>query len=511
VTVYTLGLDIGTTNCKAILVDDEGKVKAFHSSEEYSVIRPKPGWAEENPRDWWHAVKRVVREVIASSGVNPEDIEAIGVSSMEEGVVPLDKDGEPLYNCMIWQDTRTKEQEAWVLEHVDFFTVLKITGLPITYLWSAEKVLWLKQHHPEVYERTYKFMQPKDFINFKLTGEYTTDWSIAGHTQLFDIVRRKWSEELMEQHGISPDKWPEVKESTEVIGELTGEAATELGLSRGTKVIAGAGDQEGGVVGAGAVRAGEALESAGTASVLNIVLSKPVFDFRATVFCHPYRDLWIMELYPPPSGQMFQWLKSNFGRFEEKASKVIGVSPYKIMDLEAEKSPPGSNGLLALPLFVGKVTSEINPSAKAVVFGLDFDHTRSDFIRALIEGTAFELKEILDFVKEELKIDVDELKVSGGVANSRIWREIRADITGRKILLPKVTETTVFGDALLAGVGSGLYSAEQAASMVEVSERLEPKRESHKVYLKVYEVYRKVYEGLKDVFSELQSIKQLQK
>ncbi|MHA1645443.1 MAG: xylulokinase [Candidatus Freyarchaeota archaeon] len=497
---YLLGLDIGTTNCKAVLINENGEVKAFLSSGEYQIIRPQPDWAEEDPRDWWEATKKVVKQLVSSSGVKPDDIEAIGVSSTEEGVVPVDKNGEPLYNCMIWQDSRNKEQEAWAYENADFFKVLNITGLPIAYLWSAEKVLWIKQNHPEMYEKTHKFLQPKDYINYKLTGEYTTDWSIAGHTQLFDITRREWSEELMELFGISPDMWPDVKPCTEIIGELGSSVAEELGLKSGTRVIAGAGDQEGGVVGAGAIEAGQALESAGTSSVLNIVLSKPVFDYRTTVFCHPYPDLWIMELYPPPSGEALQWFRENFTR-EQPAEEA-----FSAMDREAEERPAGSNNLLFAPLFHGKLTSEINPIAKAVVFGLDFNHTRGDLIRALMEGTSYELREILDFVEKEFKIGLEEIKVSGGVANSRVWREIRANVTGRKMILPEMTETTVYGDAVLASIGVEVFKPQKAATLNKTAETTEPQKTQKEKYDKIYQLYQKLYESLKDLYTELQNI-----
>lgn len=497
---YLLGLDIGTTNCKAVLLNENGEVKAFLSSAEYRIIRPQPDWAEEDPKDWWDATKKVVKQLVDSSGVKPEEIEAVGVSSTEEGVVPVDVNGEPLHNCMIWQDSRNKEQEAWAYENLDFFKVLNITGLPIAYLWSAEKVLWIKQNRPEAYEKTHKFLQPKDYINFKLTGEYTTDWSIAGHTQLFDITKREWSEELMEMHGISLEMWPDVKPCTEIIGEIGSEVAKELGLKPGTRVIAGAGDQEGGVVGAGAIEAGQALESAGTSSVLNIVLEKPVFDYRATVFCHPYSDLWIMELYPPPSGEALQWFRENFTR------ELSAEEAFSIMDKEAGERPAGSNNLLFAPLFHGKVTAEINPIAKAVVFGLDFNHTRGDLIRALMEGTTYELREILDFVEEEFKIGLEEIKVSGGVANSRVWREIRANATGRKMILPEMIETTVYGDAILAGIGVGVFSPKQAATLNKTAEVTEPQKPLKEKYDKIYKVYQKVYESVKEIYTELQNI-----
>ena len=491
---YMLGIDVGTTTCKAMVTDEEGKVIAYEESEAYSVLRPKPGWAEQNPREWWNAVKSIVKSIV--SKVGGENIASISVSSMEEGVVPIDRDGKPLYNCMIWQDSRTKPQEKWVMKNVGFIKVLEITGLPPAYVWSAEKVLWLKENAKEVFNKTYKFLQPKDYINYMLTGELTTDWSIAGHTQLFDISKREWSEELMEAHGIPLDKWPEVYPSAKVIGEVRGEVAEELGLKKHIPVMAGGGDQEVSTLGAGAISGGEVSYSAGTSNILNICISKPVFDPRVTVFCHPHEKLWIIELYPTQLGEALQWMSLNLW------SSRGETSVYREMDLEAEKSPIGANGLFFYPYFRGKYSSEINENMRASIVGLTFNHSRGDVIRALMEGSAYEVRDIVEFCERKFGINIKKLVVSGGVSKSPVWREIMANVLSRNLILPQVKDTTLLGNTILASIGAKHYrSLEEAVSkMFKEAEIVEPNEKMSEKYRKLYFEYKKHYRSLERIF-----------
>ena len=297
---YVIGVDIGTTTCKGILLDAHGNVKAY-SEHEIRIYRPKPLWAEHNPYEWWSALKRVIGDLISLSGVDPDYIKGISVSSTEEGIVPVSEDGEPLYNCMIWQDQRTIRISEELKNKVDERRVLEITGLPIAHYWSSSKVLWLKKYMPKVYNEAYMFLQPKDYIVYRLTGIYVTDWSIAGHTQLVDIRKLNWSKEIMEEFGIPIDKWPTIKSPFDLAGYIRKEVADELKLSPKTIVAVGSGDQESGVIGAGVTKESLAFESAGTASVLNICVSKPLINERINIFPHPVRGLWICLLYTSPS------------------------------------------------------------------------------------------------------------------------------------------------------------------------------------------------------------------
>lgn len=489
---YLLGIDIGTTMLKSMLIDANGKIihEAFYP---YSVKHPNPSWAEQDPNDWWVGFKETVKRV--TRDVSVKDVASIGIDCLCPSLVAVDAEGKPQGNAIIWMDHRSVEQAEWIRKNLGEDLVFKVAGNRVAAgAFSATSILWLKENRQKLFEDTRSFLHANGYLILKLTGESTMDWTNASFTLLFDVRKRTWSEKLCELMNLPIEKLPTLLPSWKVVGEVTLEAASEVGLAPGTPVIAGGADTPCAAVGAGAVKVGDALDSSGTSTVLGVCTDNPVTDRRVMIRCHVVPDEW---MYIAPSnftGGSLRWFKEQFGQVESLSAEMLNLNPYEILDLEAEKSEPGSKGLVFLPYLAGERAPIWDPNAKGVLFGLTLNHTRNDVIRSILEGGAYALRHNIEVV-ESLGVYMASIRVTGGPAKSRLWRKIKADVTGKKVILPAVKESSAFGSAVLAGFGVGLYGNLTQASeeLVSIEDEILPDPKAHEIYDLLFNLYKKLY------------------
>lgn len=492
---HLLGIDIGTESTKGVLFDTEGKVVG-EFQKGYPLKCPKPGWAEQDPEIWWRATTESVGKIIKKLNVSPDSILGVGVCGQMHAPIPIDKKGNLLYHSpLLWCDKRNVPQSKKLKDNLEEEHLMEITGNPITPAWTAIKLLWMKENTPKIYSDAYKFLLPKDFISYKLTGELSTDYSDASGTFLFDINKEKWSEELAEEFQIDIAKLPKIVPSHKVIGEVTSEVAKITGLSQGTPVISGGADFMCTLLSGGIVSEERAADISGTASEVAFYSQEPLIDKRIMNIHH------VIEGWVPfgiQEGGLLRWFRDEFGYEEIQTARKKGVSPYQIMVNEAAKVEMGSEGLILTPYFMGKRPGSLH--AKGGLFGLTTAHGKAHIIRAIMEGIAYSMKETIDLV-EELGIKVDAFRALGGGAKNLLWRKIKADIYGKPILSLNTYEGGALGVAILAGVGVNVFDdpVSVADDIVSIGERCEPTLENHKTYEKLYKKYKKVNEFIESI------------
>lgn len=494
-----VGLDIGTTGAKGLLVSPEGQVIA-RSFAEYPLYTPRPGWCEQRPEDWWLATVKVLRELATKSN---GEIVAIGLTGQMHGAVFLDAALEIIRPAILWNDARTGSECAQIERIVGKEYLQKITGNPALAGFQAPKILWLREHEPENYRKVRAVLLPKDYVRLKLTGEMATDVSDASGTLLLDLVKRNWSEEILAALNI-PRKWlPQVYESPEITGKLSKEIENSTGITSGIPVVAGAGDNAASAVGAGVVAEGTGLVSLGSSGVVFVHLDKPCPDPAGAIhcFCHAVPGKYHLMGVVLSAGASLRWFRDVFGSEEETVASRIGLDPYELLTREAELAPPGAGGLFFLPYLSGERTPHMDPDARGAWIGLSLAHQRSHLVRAILEGVAFALKD--SFVRiQKLGCDLRELRAVGGGMRSPLWRTIIASTLEVRVRQLAVEEGAAYGAALLAGVGARLFNDvhEAVKKMVKLlAEQTTPDPNLVQVYRKLYPVYARLYPALKDV------------
>ncbi len=498
-----LGIDIGTSACKVAAFDLQGKVLS-QSTKEYKVYHPAPGYVEQDPNEWWDSVCAAIRETLSTGKIDPAQIAGIGIDGQSWSAIPIDKAGRVLHNTPIWMDTRAGDICKETIERVGFNKIFELSGNGFEPTYSTPKFLWFKKHMPEIYNSTYKFLQSNSFIAFRLTGEITQDKSQGYGVHSFNMKEGKWEDNFCEELGFDREKLPEIYQCHEVIGQVTGEAASQTGLCKGTPVVAGGLDACCGTLGAGAIKVGQTQEQGGQAGGMSICVDSAVAHPKLILGYHVVPELWLLQGGTVGGGGAIKWFKQELGAFEEAEGRATGKSPFKIMDEEAEKIPVGSEGLIFLPYMAGERSPLWDKDAKGVFFGLGYNKTRAHMIRAVMEGCAFALQHNMK-TAEETGVRVDELLAMGGAANSRLWTQMKADITGKVIKVPTSDTATTLGAAILAGVGTGLYkSFEQAVeSTIVITRTHQPDSNNTKLYEKNYAVYLELYEKLKDTMQKI--------
>jgi len=494
---YLIGIDAGTQGVRAIVFGQDGQL-VTGAYKTYPFDYPKPDWVEQTAEDWWIATLYAIREVMAKGKISPKDVAGLSVSSQANTFVPVDKEGKALRPAISWMDQRANAQAKWLSDNLSADIIYQITGSPLSFVFDVPKILWLKENERSIFEKAYKFLQVKDFIIHRLTNVFATDFSLVSLCMFLDIRRKKWAEEILESIGLSPDRLPEVYPSTDIIGEVTEEATNSTGLKNGTPVIVGGHDQCCACVGTGVVSNGLALDSTGTAYAMICPSEKPIIDpnKRLICYCHSVPKYWVVLGQLLSAGILLRWFRDNFCTAEIDEARILMVDPYEVLTKDAEKISVGSDGLIVLPYFAGG--RFLNPNARGVIFGLTLNHRRPHITRAIMEAVAYESRYLIE-ATEELGIQVKELRLAGGAARSRLWRQIKCDVTGRPVLLPRVEEAASLGAAILAGVGVGVYKNvdEAVKKAVVFKEGLEPREDIHEVYNRLYQVYKKLYD---DVF-----------
>jgi xylulokinase len=508
---FLLGIDIGTTSARAIIIDESGKLIAS-SNKDYSFITPKPGWVEQDPDDWWEAAVFTIKEALARSGIPPQKIKAIGLTGQMHGSVFLDKNGEVIRPAILWNDQRTFRQCEKIYDVFGYKEFIRLSYNKALPGFTAPKILWLRDTEPDNYKKIYKILLPKDYIRYKLSRMFLTEVSDASGTILMDIQRRCWSDEILDGLDIHKDMLPEMHESNAITAEVSQEAAEITGLAQGTPIAGGGSDNTAGAVGSGIVHEGLISDSIGTSGVVFASSDQPLYDEEGRIhcWCHSVPGKWLLVAATLSAAGSLKWYYDKFGASEEMKEKYPDLSGYKLLDKQAENVPVGSEGLMFLPYLSGErylsgVDSHYgDPHARGVFFGISYVHGKDHFVRSVMEGVAYSQLDCLQILKAQ-GIATEKIVLFGGGAKSGIWRQIIADICDTKIVTLNVDEGPAYGAALVAGAGVGIYSSleDSVGKIIREVKEVEPVKENVKVYASLYQIYRSLYEGLKVSFKDL--------
>ena len=485
-----LGIDIGTGGSRACLIDEDGRVLASAMCEHESFTSPRIGWAEQSPENWWQATCSAVRQVLASKAVRADEIRAVSFSGQMHGSVLLDGSDNVLRPALLWCDQRTEKQCAEITERIGAQHLIELVSNPAVTGFTLPKLLWVRENEPDVYERVRSVLLPKDFIRLRLSGEKASDVADSSGTLLFDVRKREWSAEMLERFGIDRELLPGVFESVEVTGKVSKAGAEATGLREGTLVIAGAGDNAAGAIGMGIVSPGTVSATIGTSGVVFVVTEKPTTDMKGRIhsLCHAIPERWHMTGVTLAAGLSFRWFRDNFGN----------GNGYDKLVFEAGKVPAGSDGAIWLPYLMGERTPYLDPNARAAFVGLTASHSKGHLARAVLEGVAFSLRDSFEIFRE-LRVPIETIRLGGGGARSRLWRQIQADVYGQAVETIEADEGAAFGAAILAGVGGGAWTSvdEACQKTIRVAERIEPDPPASEILNRNYEAYRMLYSALR--------------
>ena len=505
-----LGIDLGTTGVKAALFAAEDGHVISSSFVDYPLVHPRPGWAEQDPEQWWRATIAAIGSCLsegAAQGFVPSDMHGVGLSGQMHGVVLLDKDYKVLRPCIIWADQRSDAQCRWMTEQVGASRLIGYVSNPALPGFSAPKALWVRDNEPEIFAQTRTIILPKDYIRFRLTGVLAMEISDAAGTCLLDVKHGTWSQEVVQAIGFDPSFLPPVVAADAVCGVITHEVEQLTSLRAGTPVAGGGADNACGAVGNGVVRPGLALVSIGTSGVLLAHAATPQVDVsgpipRVHTFNHAVPHAWYLMGVTQGAGLSLRWVRDNLGLPELALERWTGIDAYEILASEAAGVQPGCDGLLFLPYLQGERTPHLDAYARGGWIGLTASHNRRHLVRSVLEGVAFSLKDCYAIIQEQ-GLQLEQLRATGGGAKSLLWRQILADVLGVELVTTTSEEGPAFGAALLAGVASGIYeSVSQACEMtVRVVDRTEPHPELDHIYANAYEKYRALYPALKPIFS----------
>lgn len=499
---YLLGIDIGTSSCKVALFEKDGTVVASTTGD-YAVYYPHPGWAEQNPDEWWEAVCGAVKELLENSKVNPVDIKGIGIDGQSWSAIAIDREGRVLTNTPIWMDTRAKDICERLNKSIGEKRIFEVCGNPLEPSYTTAKILWYKENLPDVYRNIWKILQSNSFIAYRLTGEISQDICQAYGLHFFNMRTGKWDADLCREMGIPMEFMPDIVPCHQMVGTVTKAAAEQTGLAVGTPVVAGGLDAACGTLGAGVVHPGETQEQGGQAGGMSICLDTYAADPRLILSYHVVPGQWLLQGGTTGGGGVMRWLERELGQYERMMKEETGKSSLVQFNELAEKVAPGSDGLVFLPYMAGERSPIWDPDAKGVYYGLDFSKTKGHMIRSAMEGVAYSLKHNLD-IAENTGAVVEELLAMGGSANSLLWTQIKSDITGKPIAVPSSDTATTLGAVILAGVGVGMYDSFEDAvkQTVKITRRHVPDMEKHELYMKNYKTYLALYENLKELMKE---------
>lgn len=495
-----LGIDIGTTAAKAVLFGVDGRVLSV-GSVEYPVHHIRTGWVEQNPQDWWEAACIAIRQALASVPQAAQRIAGIAVSSQAPSVVALNRNGEPLRPAMIWMDRRAEAEAVQLDLHLGEGETYRITGNRPDAFYIAPKLLWLKNHEPQILRQTYKFVLATGYINYRLTGKFSLDNVHAALLQLRFYSRDAWSAELCELCGVGPSQFPEVRPGHHICGEVTPEAAEATGLRPGIPVMVGTVDGSAAAVEAGAVDLGTAAEMTGTSTVLLMPNDGSVSEPAFIAMPHAIPGVHLLLGAMVASGASMRWYRDQLGIAEKQAGAQFDIDPFDLLTQQAAKVGVGSQGVIFLPYMMGERAPIWHTSARGVFFGLSLATTRGALIRAILEGTAFALRHNVE-VARAAGVHISEIRSVGGGTRNTLWNQIKADVLGIPVLLPETSVGAPFGDAILAGMGLGIYPDASGAlrEMVKIQTRYEPNPANHERYNDIYPIYRAIYENLCSTF-----------
>ncbi len=487
-----LGIDVGTGGTRALVVDERGKIRAGFTAPHEDMRMERPLWAEQRPQNWWDAAVEAIRGVLARAQISGRDVRGIGLSGQMHGLVILDKDHQVIRPSLIWCDQRSQAQVDYINRSVGSAQVLSATANPVLTGFTLPKLLWVRDNEPQNYERVRIMLLPKDYVRFKLTGEFATEVSDASGTALFNVVGREWSSHMIAALALDASILPRCYESAEVTGVVSPSIAGLTGLAAGTPVVGGAGDQAASAVGNGIVEPGVVSCTLGTSGVVFAHMDQVAYDplGRVHTFCHAVPGKWHVMGVTQGAGLSLQWFRNQ----------LAPASDYDALMSEAAKSPVGAQGLFWLPYLMGERTPYLDPIARGGWIGLTASHTRADLIRALIEGVSYSQRDCLDII-QQLGVTVHSVRVSGGGGKSPFWRQVLASILEKPVVTLETQEGSAYGAALLALVGTGAYASvpEACRSLIRETGSVAPRAEESEFYANGHGVYRAIYPALKPV------------
>jgi xylulokinase len=494
-----LGLDIGTSGSRALLVDERGAVRAGCTAPHEEMRMERPLWAEQRPENWWDAALIAIRGVLAQAGVSGSEVKGIGLSGQMHGLVILDGSGEVIRPSLIWCDQRSQAQVDAVNAQMGRENILRFIANPVLTGFTLPKLLWVRDNEPKHFARVRRMLLPKDYVRFRLTGEFATEVSDASGTALFDVVNRRWSFEMVDGLGLDRTILPKCYESTEVSGKITHRVAELTGLAPGTPVVGGGGDQAASAVGNGIVEPGIVSCTIGTSGVVFAHMDQVAYDpaGRVHTFCHAVRDKWHVMGVTQGAGLSLQWFRNQLAPGTE----------YDALTAEAAQTSAGSQGLFWLPYLMGERTPHLDATARGGWIGLTNSHKRADLIRAVIEGVSYSQRDCLDIVAS-LGCPLSSVRVSGGGARSAFWRQLLADILGHQVVTLETQEGSAYGAALLALAGTGEYGSvpEVCRKAIRETESVSPRPAEAAYYEKAHAIYQALYPALKPLFARIAAL-----
>jgi len=494
--MYWMGVDVGTGGTRALLIDAGGREIAAVTALHEEMRMTQPLWAEQRPEDWAQAAVQAIRGVLGKAGASGDDVRGVGMSGQMHGLVVLDGDNAVIRPALVWCDQRSQPQVDFINAKVGKDKVLEYTANPMLTGFTLPKLLWVRDHEPHKFERIRKLLLPKDYVRFTLTGEFASEVSDASGTAMFDVIRRRWSFEVMDGLGLDRDILPACYESAEISSVISTQAAALTGLKAGTPVAGGGGDQAASAVGNGIVEPGVVSCTLGTSGVVFAHMETVAYDpdGRVHTFCHAVRDKWHVMGVTQGAGLSLQWLRNQL---------APGMT-YDALTEEAAKAPAGSQGLFWLPYLMGERTPHLDPQARGGWIGLTAKHTRADLIRAVMEGVCYSQKDCLDAIGK-LGIAATSVRASGGGARSPFWRQILADVFGKRVARLETQEGSAYGAALLAMVGTGEYTSvpEACAATIREADAVEPRVTESAVYARGHAVYRALYPALQPLYGRM--------
>ena len=504
-----LGIDIGTSGTKTLAMREDGVILAS-ATVEYPLYSPKPGWSEQQPADWGDASVKSVRKVMKAAKLKAADVGGIGLSGQMHGSVFLDKAGKVIRPALLWNDQRTVAECAEIERLAGGRKrLIKMVANPALTGFTAPKILWLRNNEKKNFDRTVQVLLPKDYVRYEMTGEFATEVSDASGTLLLDVVKRKWSSNLLSKLDLDSSLLPKVYESEDVTGGLTTAAAKAMGLNAGTPVVGGGGDQAASAIGNGIVRKGVVSATMGTSGVVFAHSDEVQVDpeGRLHTFCHAVRGKWHVMGCVLSAGGSLQWFRNQLCQDEIAQAKRKKIDPYELITRQAADAPVGSEGLFFLPYLTGERTPYADPNARGSWVGLSLRHGKGHLARAVMEGATYAMRDSLEIARG-MDIPVKEVRLSGGGARSEFWRQMQADIYGQQVVTINAEEGPAYGVALLAAAGTGAYRdvVQACKATISVVTRTKPGSRERKAYNAAYPIYQQLYQSLKSDFADIQAL-----
>ncbi|HIQ04739.1 MAG TPA: hypothetical protein EYH31_03485 [Anaerolineae bacterium] len=494
-----LGLDVGITGCKAVIFSPDGRQLA-RSYREYPLHIPHPGWMELDPEDVWHAVQTVIQE--AAAAIPGDPVRALSVSTHGESVLPIDQDGRPLSRFLTALDTRATAQTEWWEEQLGRKRLFRITGMPLHPMYTINKIMWLRQHQPDIYSQAKRFLCMEDFILHRLGLPPTIDHSLAARTMAFDIVRREWSVEILSLAQVDPAQLSTLVPSGTVVGKVHDSMAEVLGLAPGVLAVTGGHDQPCGALGVGVISEGIAMDSTGTVECLAVAWPRPVLDdviLESNLPCAPHvvEGLYTVLGYTSTAGGLLRWYRDNFAAVELAEAQRTGCDVYDLILAQATKEPAD---VFVLPHFIGSGTPWMDPNSKGAILGLTLSTDKGQIIKALLDSITYETRLSLDAMLGA-NITIRELRAHGGGARSPLWLQLKADIFNLPVMVMDVAEAACLGTAILSGVAAGEFGSirEGVARMVRIQRTYVPDPERHARYEEKYRIFTHIYPALAEL------------